>query len=99
MSVAIVDIWQWGLFFTVIMLKLLETLPKDPIEAAQLDHAKTWEIHAYVTLPMLKAPDHQFGAGQGRGIAALLRSDLCDDGRRTGKRRTETLDLYAIRPV
>ena len=45
-SIAIVDIWQWGLFFTVILLKLLETLPRDPIEAALLDNARTWEIHA-----------------------------------------------------
>ncbi|TGV50728.1 sugar ABC transporter permease, partial [Mesorhizobium sp. M00.F.Ca.ET.149.01.1.1] len=55
-AVASVDVWQWGLFFAVIVLKLLETLPPQPIEAARLDHAKRWQIHAYVTLPMLKAP-------------------------------------------
>lgn len=45
-----------GLFFTVFFVKLLETLPRAPVEAAMLDNARTWEIHAYITLPMLKAP-------------------------------------------
>ena len=31
-SVAFVDIWQWGLFFGVILLFLLETLPRDLID-------------------------------------------------------------------
>ena len=47
-SVAAVDIWQWGLFFAVILIKLLETLPRDPIEAAMLDNARIDQIHAYV---------------------------------------------------
>lgn len=93
-SVAVVDIWQWGLFFTVIMLKLLETLPKDPIEAAQLDHAKTWEIHAYVTLPMLKAPIISLALV--KAVESLRSFDLIyvmtGGGPGTS---TETLDLYA----
>ncbi|UXT60736.1 sugar ABC transporter permease (plasmid) [Agrobacterium fabrum] len=93
-SVAVVDIWQWGLFFTVIMLKLLETLPKDPIEAAQLDHAKTWEIHAYITLPMLKAPIISLALV--KAVESLRSFDLIyvmtGGGPGTA---TETLDLYA----
>ena len=93
-SVAVVDIWQWGLFFTVILLKLLETLPKDPIEAAQLDNAKTWEIHAYVTLPMLKAPIISLALV--KAVESLRSFDLIfvmtGGGPGTA---TETLDLYA----
>ncbi|WP_421566589.1 carbohydrate ABC transporter permease [Ochrobactrum sp. EDr1-4] len=93
-SVAVVDIWQWGLFFTVIMLKLLETLPKDPIEAAQLDNATTWEIHAYVTLPMLKAPIISLALV--KAVESLRSFDLIyvmtGGGPGTA---TETLDLYA----
>jgi multiple sugar transport system permease protein len=93
-SVAIVDIWQWGLFFTVIMLKLLETLPKDPIEAAQLDNAKTWEIHAFITLPMLKAPIISLALV--KAVESLRSFDLIfvmtGGGPGTS---TETLDLYA----
>lgn len=93
-AVAAVDIWQWGLFFTVIMLKLLETLPKDPIEAAQLDNAKTWEIHAFVTLPMLKAPIISLALV--KAVESLRSFDLIyvmtGGGPGTS---TETLDLYA----
>lgn len=93
-SVAAVDIWQWGLFFTVILLKLLETLPKEPIEAALLDNARTWEIHAYVTLPMLRAPIISLALV--KAVESLRSFDLIyvmtGGGPGTA---TETLDLYA----
>jgi multiple sugar transport system permease protein len=93
-SVAVVDIWQWGLFFTVILLKLLETLPRAPIEAALLDNARTWQIHAYVTLPMLKAP--LISLALVKAVESLRSFDLIfvmtGGGPGTA---TETLDLYA----
>ncbi len=93
-SVAVVDIWQWGLFFTVIILRLLETLPRDPIEAAMLDNAKTWEVHAYVTLPMLKGP--LISLTLVKAVESLRSFDLIfvmtGGGPGTS---TETLDLYA----
>lgn len=93
-SVAIVDIWQWGLFFTVILLKLLETLPRDPIEAALLDNARTWEIHAFITLPMLKGPIISLALV--KAVESLRSFDLIfvmtGGGPGTA---TETLDLYA----
>lgn len=93
-SIAIVDIWQWGLFFTVILLKLLETLPRDPIEAALLDNARPWEIHAYVTLPMLKGPIISLVLV--KAVESLRSFDLIfvmtGGGPGTA---TETLDLYA----
>lgn len=94
LAVAAVDIWQWGLFFTVILLKLLETLPKDPIEAALLDKAKTWEVHAFVTLPMLRAPIISLALV--KAVESLRSFDLIfvmtGGGPGTA---TETLDLYA----
>lgn len=93
-SVAVVDIWQWGLFFTVILVKLLETLPRDPIEAAMLDNARIWEIHAYVTLPMLKGP--LISLVLVKAVESLRSFDLIfvmtGGGPGTA---TETLDLYA----
>lgn len=93
-AVAAVDIWQWGLFFAVILLKLLETLPRDPIEAAMLDNARTWEIHAYVTLPMLKGP--LISLALVKAVESLRSFDLIfvmtGGGPGTS---TETLDLYA----
>ena len=53
-SVAFVDIWQWGLFFGVILLFLLETLPRDLIDAAKIDKVKKWQLHYFITFPMLK---------------------------------------------
>ncbi|WP_095588241.1 carbohydrate ABC transporter permease [Actibacterium ureilyticum] len=93
-SVAVVDIWQWGLFFTVIVLKLMETLPRDPIEAAMLDNARRWEIHAYVTLPMLKGP--LVSLALVKAVESLRSFDLIFvmTGGGPGK-ATETLDLYA----
>lgn len=93
-AVAAVDIWQWGLFFAVILLKLLETLPRDPIEAAMLDNARTWQIHAYVTLPMLKGP--LISLALVKAVESLRSFDLIfvmtGGGPGTS---TETLDLYA----
>ncbi|MBL4928194.1 carbohydrate ABC transporter permease [Fuscibacter oryzae] len=93
-SVAVVDIWQWGLFFTVILVKLLETMPRDPIEAAMLDNARTWQIHAYVTLPMLKGP--LISLALVKAVESLRSFDLIfvmtGGGPGTA---TETLDLYA----
>lgn len=94
LSVAAVDIWQWSLFFTVILLKLLETLPREPIEAALLDRARRWEIHAYVTLPMLKRP--LMSLALVKAVESLRSFDLIyvmtGGGPGTA---TETLDLYA----
>lgn len=93
-AVAVVDIWQWGLFFTVILVKLLETLPRAPVEAAMLDNARTWEIHAYITLPMLKAPIISLALV--KAVESLRSFDLIfvmtGGGPGTA---TETLDLYA----
>lgn len=93
-SVAVVDIWQWGLFFTVIIVKLLETLPKEPVEAALLDNARTWEIHAFITLPMLKGP--LISLALVKAVESLRSFDLIfvmtGGGPGTA---TETLDLYA----
>lgn len=93
-AVAAVDIWQWGLFFAVIVLKLLETLPQAPIEAAMLDNARTWEIHAFITLPMLQGP--LISLALVKAVESLRSFDLLfvmtGGGPGTS---TETLDLYA----
>lgn len=94
-TVALVDVWQWGLFFSVIVLKLLETLPPQPFEAARLDHARTWEIYAYVALPMLKAP--LISIAFVKMIESLRAFDLIYVMTRGGPGvSTETLDMYAF---
>ena len=94
-TVALVDVWQWGLFFAVIVLKLLETLPPQPFEAARLDHARTFEIYAFIALPMLKAP--LISLAFVKMIESLRAFDLIYVMTRGGPGiATETLDMYAF---
>ncbi|HEV7308147.1 sugar ABC transporter permease [Ensifer sp.] len=94
-TVALVDVWQWGLFFAVIVSKLLETLPPQPFEAARLDHARTWEIYAFIALPMLKAP--LISLAFVKMIESLRAFDLIYVMTRGGPGiATETLDMYAF---
>ncbi|MBD8555984.1 sugar ABC transporter permease [Rhizobium sp. CFBP 8762] len=94
LAVAFVDVWQWGLFFAVIILKLLESLPVQPIEAARIDRASRWEIHRFVTLPMLKAP--LISLLLVKAIESLRSFDLVYVMTRGGPGiSTETLDMYA----
>ncbi|EJN02500.1 sugar ABC transporter permease [Phyllobacterium sp. YR531] len=94
-SVAIVDVWQWGLFFSIIILKLLETLPPQPFEAARLDNAKTWEVHFYIGIPMLAAP--LFSLVFVKMVESLRAFDLIYVMTRGGPGiATETLDMYAF---
>jgi len=94
-TVAIVDTWQWGLLFSVIIVKLLETLPPQPLEAARLDHAKTWEVYFYIALPMLRAP--LISLTFVKMVESLRAFDLIYVMTRGGPGiTTETLDMYAF---
>lgn len=94
-AVAAVDIWQWSLFFSVILLKLLETLPPAPFEAAKLDNARTWEIYAFVAIPMLSAPIISLTFV--KMVESLRSFDLIYVMTRGGPGIvTETLDMYAF---
>lgn len=95
LAVAFVDVWQWGFFFGVIVCKLLEALPPQPLEAARLDNARPWEIHAYVTLPMLWLP--LVSLVFVKAIESLRSFDLVYVMTRGGPGiATETLDMYAF---
>lgn len=95
-SVAFVDIWQWAPFFAVIILKLMETLPQSPLEAARLDHAKAWEVHWHVVLPMLRGPIIMLGFV--KAVESLRSFDLIYTMTNGGPGiSTETLDMYAYK--
>jgi len=94
LAVAFVDVWQWGLFFAVIVLKLLETLPPEPLEAARIDYARSWEVYALVALPMLRAP--LVSLTLIKMIESLRSFDLIYVMTKGGPGiATETLDMYA----
>jgi multiple sugar transport system permease protein len=55
-SVIITDVWQYTPFALLILLAGLESLPKEPFEAAQIDGASAPETFMKITLPMMKGP-------------------------------------------
>lgn len=54
LSIVIMDVWQWTPFMFLILLAGLEGLPKDPLEAAQVDGANHWQTLFRVTLPLMR---------------------------------------------
>src|SRR2546426_106750 len=53
-SMIVAAVWQ-GLGPTIILFLVgLQTIPRDPIEAAQTDGANAWQVFRYVTLPLLR---------------------------------------------
>jgi multiple sugar transport system permease protein len=93
-TVAIVDVWQWGLLFSVVIVKLLETLPRQPLEAARLDYARTWEVYLFIAIPMLRAP--LISLIFVKMVESLRAFDLIYVMTRGGPGvATETLDMYA----
>lgn len=55
MSIIITDVWQWTPFVFIILLAGLQSLPREPFEAAAVDGASRIQIFFYVTLPMISS--------------------------------------------
>jgi multiple sugar transport system permease protein len=54
LSMVGIDVWQWTPFMLLLMLAGLESLPKEPFEAARVDGANRWFTFTRVTLPLLR---------------------------------------------
>ena len=52
-AVIVTDIWQWTPFMFILFLAGLQSLPKDPVEAAYVDGATPWQVIRRVKLPLL----------------------------------------------
>jgi multiple sugar transport system permease protein len=52
--VILTDVWLQTPFYVIIILAALETLPREPFEAARVDGANVWQIFRNVTLPLLR---------------------------------------------
>jgi len=52
-AVIVTDIWQWTPFMFILFLAGLQSLPKDPVEAAEVDGASLWQVIRLVKLPLL----------------------------------------------
>jgi len=53
-SLIMVTIWRWTPLAVLILYAGLQTLPKQPEEAAAIDGAGRWQILTYITIPLLK---------------------------------------------
>jgi multiple sugar transport system permease protein len=53
-SVASVDIWQWTPFVYLVLFAGLQTVPKESVEAAQVDGATWWTQFRYIELFYLR---------------------------------------------
>ncbi|MEO0637187.1 MAG: sugar ABC transporter permease [Pseudomonadota bacterium] len=51
--VIIGDSWQWIPFIFIILLAAFENVPKDYVEAAQVDGASSWQIFREITWPQV----------------------------------------------
>lgn len=53
-AVVLFDVWLWTPFVALIILAGLQSLPKEPFEAAELDGASYFRVLTKLTFPMLK---------------------------------------------
>jgi len=53
-SVILVDIWEWTPFLFLLLSAGLQAIPQEPLEAARMDGASSWQIFRDILLPLLK---------------------------------------------
>lgn len=52
--IVVTDCWLWIPWFTLLLLAGLQSLPKAPFEAAEIDGTSRWRAFIHLTLPMLR---------------------------------------------
>lgn len=52
-AIIIGDSWQWIPFIFIVMLAALENIPRDHVEAANVDGASSWQIFREITWPQV----------------------------------------------
>ena len=52
--ILLTDVWLWTPWFALLLLAGLQSLPKDPFEAAEIDGTSRWRVFRHLTLPMLR---------------------------------------------
>jgi multiple sugar transport system permease protein len=53
-SIMLVDIWQWTPFVVLVLLAGLQSIPREVVEAAQLDGLKSWQYFTRILWPLLR---------------------------------------------
>jgi multiple sugar transport system permease protein len=54
MALVFVDVWQWTPFVMLILLSGLQSIPKDIIEAAEVDGANAWQKMVYIHIHLIR---------------------------------------------
>jgi multiple sugar transport system permease protein len=54
LAIIAVDIWHWTSFVFLILLAGLQSIPREPVQAAQVDGASSWQVLTTVVLPLLR---------------------------------------------
>ena len=52
-AILIADVWQWTPFMFIVLVAALESQPVEPIEAAAVDGANSWQIFRNITWPAI----------------------------------------------
>jgi multiple sugar transport system permease protein len=52
--ILLTDVWLWTPWFTLLLLAGLQSLPKEPFEAAAIDGTSAWRVFRFLTVPMLR---------------------------------------------
>lgn len=48
------DVWEWFPFTLLMLLAALQMMPTEPMEAARIDGAGSWQVFRHVVLPLLR---------------------------------------------
>ncbi|MCL6633671.1 MAG: sugar ABC transporter permease [Alicyclobacillus herbarius] len=55
-ALILMDTWEWTPLITIIVLAGLQSMPEEPLEAADVDGANYWAKLRYVILPLIARP-------------------------------------------
>jgi multiple sugar transport system permease protein len=53
-AIVIADVWEWLPFTMLTVLAALQMMPEEPLEAARIDGASSWQVGRFVMLPYLR---------------------------------------------
>ena len=53
-AIIIADVWEWFPFTMLMLLAALQMMPDEPLEAARIDGAGSWQVFWLVVLPLLR---------------------------------------------
>jgi multiple sugar transport system permease protein len=53
-AIIVADVWEWFPFTMLMLLAALQMMPDEPLEAARIDGAGSWQVFRHIVLPLLR---------------------------------------------